>query len=259
MTIKAIETLVASATAVGATEGAFTALSGLSLTVREGKSPVLLAVHQIRQSQGFIRVKSPLMHDGVVGLKLSKYSSKHITWSGRQPLNPQDELSVTGTGSATAGDVEFVMLQLGYAQLPGVAGEFISPMQALRAKEYAMVDFEIASSAAGFSGEVALGALTEYLKANSRYALLGMCCEEQSNAVPVAVRVRAPDWGNLGIAMHQGSSTEYMHRYFAELSDQCGESLIPVFHSNNRDQILVDVLANENLGTLTGQLVLGRL
>jgi len=123
----ALDTVTATGTAIGTTLAAATIVSGDSFTVKNAAltSDVwLLQAWVDLQAVGSVRIRSPKMHDNVDGIRTRAQAGvlKPLLPMGMpQRLIPQDTEIVELAGSATAGDIESVVQQIYYADLPGQA------------------------------------------------------------------------------------------------------------------------------------------
>lgn len=254
----ALQLLTGFVTAPDTTQTALTMASGDSLTVRNAApdSPVrLLTTWADKQVRGILRVRSPKLHDNVQGIRLADIASEVqplLPMGHQQRLYPQDALTVDLSGSATAGDIETACLLVYYPDLPGQSARFISPAD-LKAKMKNIVSVEnslATGTAGGYSGEEALNADFDLLKANTDYALIGYLCSPvagQTVGECAAVGWRGADTGNLRVG-GPGTDTDrwLTNRWFVFLSEQFGLPLIPVFNSANKAGILVDAAQDEN-------------
>lgn len=249
MTSRALEVVTVQATAPGATLTAFAAVTGNSLTVRDAKKARLLATWSKRQGAGGLRITSPSLHDNTIGIQhhLNLADQAVDMYDTPQMLMGQDVLTVQGSGSATAGDIEQSSLLVAYDDLPGVSGNFISPQQlkSRAVNKYSNIIVISAGTSGGYSGSVAVNSAQDAFKANTDYALLGI---STAIAACCTVRVVGPDWGNLGIGVPgvlEDNDVE-CDRWFVRLSEVVGLPLIPVMNSANKGLTLVDVAQDEN-------------
>lgn len=247
---RAIELITVQATAPGTSFTAFSAVSGNSLTVRDTGKPVnMLSLFSTRQGAGAIRITSPVMHDTSVGLQLlcSSANRSMITFdSYPQPMQSQDVPTVTGTGSATAGDIESSSYILLYDDLPGVDGRF-ADWQTVerRVRNIFSNSITVATgTAGGYSGSVAVNSAQDQFKANTDYALLGYTVS--SNACH-AVRFVGTDWGNLGVGGpgFLQSANDRTDNWFVQLSHAFGRT-IPIMSSVNKGLTTIDCAQDEN-------------
>lgn len=250
----ALELLTGFVTAPSTTFTAWTLASGNSLTVRNAALTTkvrLLSAWGDWQTAGILRIRSPKLHDNVQGLRLQGVASEVyplIPWLSKdqaQGLTPQDTLTVEQTGSATAGDIESGCLLLYYDDLPGQSAYLITPEElSKRAVNLVSVENTLAlGTAGGYSGEEAINAEFDLLKANTDYALIGY----NVSAECVCVRWRGADTGNLGVG-GPGNDTnkDVTHDWFLKLSTLLGLPAIPVFNSANKAGFLLDGAQDEN-------------
>lgn len=247
----ALEIIGGFATAPSTTPTAVTNFVGNSNTIRNCKeeSPIrLLQAWVDVQGAGFLRIRSPRLHDNVQGIRLTNVVANPTPALPANPpqfLIPQDTLTIELTGSATAGDIESEALLIYYDDLPGIEARFITPEE-LRTRTVAIMGQEntlALGTAGGWSGEEAINAEFDNFKANTDYALMGYLVSAQC----LAVRWRGSDSGNLGVG-GPGSIIEKptTANWFVNLSDTHGIPLIPVFNSANKSAILIDGAQDEN-------------
>lgn len=247
---RALEIIGFQATAPGATATAFAAVAGNSLTIRDSRRDVKLVAQTIRrQTAGFHRITSPSLHDNTFGIQFATSASNgyHMFMPAPQILRPQDTLTVVGTGSATAGDIESGAILLRYDDLPGVDANLIDTATLRRRMRNLFMTFNTVSAgtSGGWSGSEAINVETDAFKANTEYALLGISVSQNAAC---SIRVVGPDWGNLGIGVPARTDTGVNSdmNYFQLLSDATGEACIPVMNSANKALTTIDCLQDEN-------------
>lgn len=248
---KALEVLNGFSTAPSTTFTALTMASGTSSTVRNARPDSRIRLLQCwadNQGAGALRIRSPQMHDNVQGIRLNVVASEVqplLPDNLIQPLQPQDQLTLENTGSATAGDIESAGFLLWYEDLVGVAGRFATADEVRkRGINLLTVENTITTGTAGnFSGEEAINAEFDLLRANTDYAIAGYlvsaeCC---------SVRWRGVDFGNLGVGGPGFDTGRFVTRgWFMDLSDYFGIECVPVFNSANKAGTLVDAAQDEN-------------
>ena len=248
---QALEVLTGFVTAPGATATVLTMATGNSATVRNaplnGRIELLQIWHDV-QSPGFVRIRSPRLHDNVQGIRFAtRVAASEPVMPGGVPqkLIPQDDLVLEATGSGVAGDIESFSFLVWYEDLPGVNARLIDKAELDRRMVHVVtVENTLALGAAGgYSGEEAINAEFDQFKANTDYAILG--------AIPTigiaTVRYRGSDTGNLGIGVPGPSNVEHVtSRWFLWLTEMYGRPLIPVFNSANKDNLLIDGVQDEN-------------
>lgn len=254
----AMQLLTGFVTAPDTTQTALTMAAGDSLTVRNAapdSAVRLLTTWVDAQLRGIGRIRSPKMHDNVQGIRLATIASEVqplIPAKVTQRLYPQDTLTVDLSGSATGGDIETMCMLLFYPDLPGQSARLFDPAYVMgKLKNIVTVENTLATgTAGGYSGEEALNADFDLLKANTDYALLGYTVSPvagQTVGECAAVGWRGADTGNLRVG-GPGTDTDrwLTNRWFVWLSEQFGLPLIPVFNSANKAGILVDAAQDEN-------------
>lgn len=247
----ALELVAGQVVAPSTTQTALTLGAGNSLTIRnapyESQARLIQAWTDV-QAAGILRIRSPRMHDNVQGIRARTVVSEAkplLPWGVAEPLTPQDTLTVDLSGSAVAGDVEGAALLIYYPDLPGIEGQFITPDElAQRAVHTVTVENTLAlGTAGGYSGEEAINAEFDLLKANTDYALVGYLVDGEC----LAVRWRGADTGNLGVGgPGDDSARELTSSWFVRLSREYGIAGIPVFNSANKAGILLDGMQDEN-------------
>lgn len=247
----ALELVTGFVTAPSSTLTALTMSSGNSLTVRNcplDKKVFLLQAWTDSQGAGTLRIRSPKLHDNSQGIRLGTTISDAapLLPSGtKQPLFPQDSLTVELSGSATGGDIESAGMLIYYEDLPGANARFIdADTLSKRTVNIFTVENTLSlGTAGGYSGEEAITAEFDLSKANTDYALIGYIVDTEC----CAVRWRGADSANMGVG---GPGNETLRHvtgdWFKRLSQQTGLPLIPVFNSANKSGILLDGVQDEN-------------
>lgn len=261
---RALEVIGASATAPGATLTAMTAFSGNSLTVRsypfEADAFLLQAWADV-QAAGTFRVRSSRLHDQVQGLRFDTQIGivePYLPPGFRQRLFPQDVLTAEIAGSAVAGDVEVGALLAYYEDLPGVDAQLLRYEEVLgRAVHLLTVENSLSKAASGgYSGEEAITADFDVLKANTLYAILGYFVDTEVGIV----RYRGADTGNVGVGgPGEPGIIHETKEWFARLARVYDLPLIPVFNAANADGFLIDVGGDENAATVVVTTILAEL
>lgn len=247
----AMELVTGFTTAAGATLTAVTLASGNTLAIRNapfGANIWLLNMWSDHQAAGIIQLRSPRLHDNVQGIRVRANISStqpYLPAVFRQPLAPQDQLSLSSSGSATAGDIETSVLLVYYEDLPGAQGRFVGPDE-LQSRTVDIVTVETAhtnGTTGGYSGEVALNSSFDLLKANTDYALIGYTVDIER----AAVGIRGADTGNMRVGGPGDElGKDYTRSWFLDLAMRWQKAMIPVFNSANRAAILCDVADDEN-------------
>lgn len=247
---KALEIISGRVTAPGATITAVTMNTGNSNQVRNAalNSDIrLMMIWQRNNAAGISRIRSPKLHDNVQGIRNRVVANEVggvMVPGSYQKLVAQDTLTIELSGSAVGGEIETSHALVYYSDLPGSDARFIDPTELLRRQvNYLGNEVSITAGATGdYTGQVAINANFDLLKANTDYAIVGYTVNVLCNAV----RFTGPDFGNLGLG-GPGLATQrwYTERWFYHLSQQFGMPLIPVFNSANKGGTLVDVVQNQ--------------
>lgn len=249
---KALEIIAGRTTAAGATLTALTMNTGNTLQIRNCPPDAnirLLTAWTKEQAAGIFRIRSPRLHDNVQGIRWSNGIADVVPlmWNeAPQPLISQDTLIAELSGSAVAGDIDCAAMLIQYDNLPGVDARLISPDELnARAIEIVNVENTINALASGdWTGEEAINAEFDLLKANEDYALVGFVV---SGNVCNAIRWRGADTGNLGVGGPGNLTNKFLSRnWFVALSYTFNLPLIPVFNSANKAAILIDCQQDEN-------------
>jgi hypothetical protein len=260
----ALDTVVYTGTAIGATLAAGTIATGDSFQIRNmapNVQALLLQMWSDNQVAGITRLRSPKFHDNVDGIR---YRSQigvldpQIPWGCPQPLYPQDVLTGELSGSAVAGDIESVVMQIYYPDLPGTNAR-LATWDQVKAKYRNLVGQRIAmtvGSTAGYNGARAINADTDLLKANTDYALLGATSDIET----AAITVKGADTGNLRVAVPgENGLIHHVNYWFKRLAVAYALPLIPIINSANKGGTQVEVVGDENGGTANVTLWLAEL
>jgi hypothetical protein len=260
----AVDTIVATGTAITATLSATTIAPGDSFTVKNAalsSDAWLLQAWVDNQVAGMVRIRSAKMHDNVDAIRARVpigVVKPLLPFGAPQKVYPQDTLIVELAGSAVAGDVESVVLSMYYADLPGQAAR-LATWDAIRARLKQLVGVRLAitlGSTAGYNGARALNADVDLLQANTDYAVLGMTTDVEA----AAVCLRGPDTGNLRISVPgEPDLTEDTMQWFRLMSAAYNLPLVPIINSANKGATLIDCVNDENGGTANITVWLGML
>lgn len=250
----ALDTVTSTGTAIGAALAASTVAAGDSFQVKNAAPNTdihLLQVWSDHQVAGEVRVRSPKMHDNVDAMRYRAQIGviKPLLPVGApQRLYSQDVEIVELSGSAVAGDIESVVQQIYYADLPGQSAR-LQTWDQIRSKIRNIVGVRLAitlGATVGYNGARAINADVDLLKANQDYAVLGMT----TNTECAAVCLRGPDTANLRVAVPgEPDLTEDTAWWFRWLSMHYNLPTITVINSANKGGTLIDCVNDENGGT----------
>ena len=246
------EIVTATATAPGAGGAAASAVTGDSLTVKNGKGKVrsLMSWTTLQGTAGFAQLTTPSGHDTTRGYRVGNPANVTDLWMPPgigYRLVPQELMSVLIAGSAVAGDVEQWSTLLHYEDLPGVTGRAMKWGE-LKAKADVMMSVEASITSAagpGYSGEESIDTDSNLMRANRDYALIGISTRTRVHAITL----RGPDTGNVRIGCPGILRPELTNQWFAGLARAYDEPLIPIINSGNRNSTLIGVATDENAGT----------
>ena len=260
----AMQLQVYAGTAINTTLAALGALPGDSLSVPNfalGKNAWLVQLWADVQAAGTLRVRSPKFHDNVNGIRIDTIASDPrplLPWGAPQPLYPNDTLIVELAGSATAGDIEYVVLLEYFEDMPGVTARLFDWGTIRgRIEQLLTVENTIATGAtAAYGGSEAINAEIDQFQQGVDYAILGYKVDTEA----AAIGYRAVDFGNLRIG-GPGEETEadVLSNWFVRLSNEYGRPMIPVFNGSNKASVLVDAVQDENGADTTVTTYLARL
>jgi hypothetical protein len=250
----ALDTITSTGTAINTTLAATTIATGDSFQIKNqtGNQPALLLQAWVdNQVAGEVRIRSPKMHDNVDAIRSRVQIGvldPLLPWGMAQPLYPQDVETVELAGSAVAGDIESVVQQVYYSDLPGQNAR-LQTWDAIKSRIRNIVGQRIAitlGSTAGYNGARAINADADLLKANQDYAVLGM----STNTECAAICLRGPDTGNLRCSVPgEPSMVHHTNYWFKRLAQAFGLPLIPIINSANKGGTLIDCVNDENGGT----------
>lgn len=245
-----LETILAQATAPGSSGAAAAAATGDSLTIKNSKGAAkIICIVGDSQADGWLQVIKPSGHDTTRGFRavVDPLNIANLLPAGLGlTAQPQELLSVTLAGSATAGDVESAVLLVHYEDLPGVSGRFID-FEALLARadmgKMNTIQQTLTGAAAGYTGKDLITAGSNLLLANRDYAVLGIT----TNIACAGVCLSGPDTGYQRCTVPGAvGDGDFGRDYFAALARQFGMPLIPVINSGNRAATYLEFIQNED-------------
>jgi len=245
-----LELITATATAPGTGGAAGAAATGDSLTVKNSKTKArIVAAWMFLQGDGFLQISKPSGHDTTRGWRQVNDLGQitNLLPAGVSlDVEPQELLSVTIAGSATAGDVEIAQLQVLYDDLPGVNSRSMKWGDLLRRGMFGKlttIQATLTGAAAGYTGVELINAESDLLWANQDYAVLGI-----TTSTPCAsVFITGPDTAYQRAAVPgQVTDNDEGRDYFAQLARSFDEPLIPIINSGNKNSTSLGFVQNEN-------------
>jgi len=261
-----MELVLAHAIAAVAGGSAATAPAGFSLTVKNGKEARLLNFWTDVQTAGFTRLTSPSMHDQTLGYQVRQAVSDtdlRMPMGLGLDLTPQEDLAVTISGAATAGDVETFAGLMYYEELGGVSAasrgiswEEFKKRRAPGGLVTIPATITAAGATGGVSGEELITAESNLLKANEDYAVLGCITSVEC----AALTMRGPDTGNVHIAVPGNEiDIDMMAGFFLLMARAHDLPIIPVINSGNRASTYIGCVQDENAAAVACSWILHKL
>ena len=245
----------------GAGGAAVTANTGDSLQVRstpDTSNPFLENIWAQGATAGFVRLRSPRMHDAVQGIRFQNPAAVvrgFLADEARTPLYSQDILTLEIAGGAAETDVAALLIY--YPDLGGSA-QRLATWDQIAPNVAELVTAEVVVTAPATAGDwsagTALNATFDLLKGNQDYAILGY----QTLATVAAVGIKGSDTANLRVGGPGTNESIETRDWFISLSKSSGRPAIPVINQANRASTLVHV-ANSTAAGTTVDLVLARL
>lgn len=258
----AIDTVGLKYTAPATATAAYAALSALtgdSLTVRSFQPPASAVLEEVCFQASTIhslRVRSPLLHDDVQGIRFKPTTTPtrfSLPQVASQYLQPQDTLIVEvddQTNSATY----TAALRVFYTDLLGASARLKMPGD-VNGNVKSIKPVEVSVSAVAQTWvDTLITATEDLLHANTDYAVLGFmvdtaCC---------AVGVKGQETGNLRVTAAGVDDAYGTSEVFVTLSEEHNMPHIPVFNAANKGNVYVSLLANAT-ATITVTLMLAEL
>jgi hypothetical protein len=233
----AIEVVTGRAVNPGAGPAALTANTGATFTVRNtalGSRIFLDGIWYKGATAGFVRVRSPRLHDNVQGIRYQAAAAGAFNLLGDYPrtkLVPQDVLTVEIGGGAAETDDAAILLS--YESLPGSDGRWATYDQILP-RIVELVTNEVSITAAATLGDwsagTAINATNDLLRANTDYAVIGYVVQ---NSV-CAVALQGPDVGGLKAGGPGSTNVLETREWFRRLDAASDVPYIPIINSANK-------------------------
>lgn len=190
---------------------------------------------------GALEIKSPKLHDNVQGILLNIPAANpqpRLPDQMRQLLYPQDTLTILQSGEASG--VDAGSLLVAYDDLPGGSARLytwsqIQPM--IKAYLTVQNNMTSAGTAGIYSTAQPINQVTDLLKANTDYAILGYATSVGGSSVGW----RSPDFSNYRIGGPLSTQIIETRDYFLRKSVVSGDPWIPVFNSANKGSTFLDI------------------
>jgi len=245
-----LETILAQATAPGASGAAAAAATGDSLTIKNSTSEAMMVgIWGKSQSDGWLQIIKPSGHDTTRGFRavVDPANVANLLAGGLAlGVRPQELLSVTLAGSATAGDVESAIMLVHYKDLPGVQGRYID-FEELRNRadmgKLNTIQATLTGAAAGYTGKALITAASNLLQANRDYAVLGIT----TNIPCGGVCISGPDTGYQRATVPGAvGDGDFGRDFFCSLARAFEMPMIPVINSGNKESTYLEFIQDEN-------------
>ena len=246
----------------GSTLTALTADTGDSFTVKSfsfGDSAWILDAWAQTATIGVFRIRSPRLHDIAQGIRLRTSTAAARSLLPRplnQPLKPQDQLTVEGSGGGAETDVFSFLVYYATPDLP--TARLISP-QEFDSRQVNVFGAEVqvttSATAGQYGGSTALNATFDTWKRSADYAILGIL----SDTAGCTVGITGPDTGQTRIGMPMTTEPLQSHDYFQMLSLISGFPLIPVINAANIATTFIDCATTSASATVNFTVVCAEL
>ena len=230
----------------GGTLTACTASPGDTLTVRSFAPSATAWIEQLMRgggTAGVARVRSPMLHDNVQGIRTANAAGQTANLLLQQPsqaITSQDTLVVEQTGGGAETDVAVIGNY--YTDLTGASARLFMPGDIEPRVRY-VLGYQVACSSSATIGtwtDTLITATQDTLHANTDYAILGYT----TDTAVVAVAVKNQDTSNLRVGGPGLVQPIETRDYFEWLSRIMGTPHIPVINSANKGSTYVSVIAN---------------
>lgn len=215
---------------------ALTANTGDSFTVRafgDGVKPLLINTWSQQATAGFVRIRSNRLHDAVQGIRTIAPAANPkalLPLGMEQELFPTDTLTFEIQGGGAEVDAAAMLIR--YENATASTGRFASWGQIKPLiRNYLTVQVDAAGPVVtgDWSPGTNFNNLTNLLKANTFYAILGYETDAPCNAIAV----RGADTGNFRVGGPGSIDPVETRAWFKLLSDTHGMPYIPVINSQN--------------------------
>lgn len=260
--MSALEVITGRTVNPGATITALTANTGNSFAIRDfptGGAAYLEGLWAQNATAGVVRVHSARFHDDVQGIRYRSPAAlirNLLCDEAEQPLFPNDTLSFEMSGGGAETDSAAILVY--YNDLPGINAKLATWEQIKpRIANLLTVEVPVAgpATAGDWSAGTAITTLTNLLKSDTNYALLGY----QTDTACLAVGWSSTDTGNLRVGGPGTTESVETRDWFISLSKAHNTPHIPIFNSNNRGSTLASVALNTAAGTINVSFSLAQL
>ena len=237
----------------GAVITALTPNTGSSFTVRDFPETSRAWIDGLwaqNATAGIVRFRSPRMHDDVQGFRTRVIAATVrdlLADELRQPLYPNDPVRFELSGGGAETDSASMLFY--YEDLPGIQAR-LAMWEQVEPRIVNLLTVEVPVAGPATAGDWSAGTvvttLTDLLKADTDYAVLGYQSDVEVNAVGLS----SSDTGNLRVGGPGPTEATETRDWFISLSRRLGKPAIPTFNSNNRGSTLAFVARNTAAGTV---------
>jgi hypothetical protein len=235
--------------------------SNVIFNTPEASEIYLLSSWALLQAAGFAHIRSPRMHDNVVGLLRNFEATGYdeISPIGTfQKLYPSDTLQISVLSASGAGVYELINALIYYSDLPGASAR-LETWDSVKTKIKNIVIVPILITpgvTSDYSGVRDIRADFDPFKGETDYALLGY----KSQALSGAIRWYGPDTANTGLG---GPLDPFLLRFlsswFVRLSEMTGLPTIPIINSSNKFSTFIDTFGNDTAAPFIVDQIFGEL
>jgi hypothetical protein len=260
------EVISGHATAPGAT------LTSIAAAMTGADSPVLksfptghrafiVTAWSKNQAAGISQIRSQRMHDFVNGFRWRGLTgAPYPYWidGSLQEVFSQDTLTMEISGSATAGNFEFLNAGIYYTYADGLGQRLITWQEAYSRKIFDVtLEHSITGSTVGAIATSAFTSGTVYnLHANSDYAIIGY----HINSACDGVFFKGPDLAQTNVGgPGMDANKEITREYFLDRAKATGLPFVPVINSANAPSTTIGVLCDQAGGTFIVNTILWKL
>lgn len=241
---RALQVITGRVTNPSTTITAVTMDTGDSNTVRncaQGVPIRLLSVWAQGATAGLVRIRSPLLHDAVQGIRL-RYNATNpdplLPEYIGQLLYPQDVLTMEMTGGAAETDQFSALIE--YDDLPGAAAQLVTWGQIsdqIESISGVECNLTTGGTASQYGGAQAINANFDLFKRNRWYAILGYLTDTAFGVLGLT----GADLGNLRVGGPGSIRSDITSGWFVDLAVRENMPRIPVINSANVAGVTVDL------------------
>lgn len=241
---------------------ALTVNTGDTFTVRsygEGVTPILENLWTQQATAGFVRLRTPRIHDAVQGIRMvanAARPSSLLPYGTEQRLQSTDALTFEIQGGGAEVDAAAALMY--YANVSSGQGRFATweQVKPLIANILSVqVDVAGPTTSGDWSAGTNITNFSDLLKADTWYAVLGYTLDTAS----LAVAIRGADTGNYRVGGPGILEADETRDWFVKLSKAHGTPHIPIINSQNKGATQAFVARVGAGGTINVSFVMAQL